>query len=442
MRFVFETGAHSAPVDAYPVQQKQELSLNQFLEHLALSQRVSSGVSVTPDNAMRCTTIQGIVRALTNAIGSYPPTVVRKRDQQSQTIIENQPRHAVTGLLNKPNGVHTATQFWRMATQHVALHGNFYALKIQSQGAPVEALRPIENPDAVTVDDVDWRSGVTYRVDFDDNREPFVHQSRMFHCTSGITEADGVTGISPVVQAKEAIGICIAAEQLIAQLYGNNDVPTMALIGGMFRSEEDYKLWSEKFKAARGQVSEGRGGTLLLPEGMEVKEMSFKPADAQLLEMRKFQRIEIAQVYGVPPHKLADLERATFSNIEEQSLEFVRDVAAPWVQLVSQAASRDLLSEQDRQRGLMVRFDMEQATEGKLQDRLTAYGKAHEIGAMNPNEIRQRLGMNPRTDDGGSAYATPLNMRTSDDEQISDDNSGEPAGGPDEDGDGQQGGVG
>jgi len=250
-----------------------------------------------------------------------------------------------------------------------------------------------------------------------------VPQAQILHISGGIPSADGVLGISPVVKAREAIGICLAAERLIAQLYGNNDIPTMALMGGQFKDEEEYKLWAEKFRETRGSISEGRGGTLLLPEGMEAKEMSFKPTDAQLLEMRKFQRIEIAQVYGVPPHKLADLERATFSNIEEQSLEFVRDVAKPYVKLFEAAMGRDLLTDADRQRGHVIRFDMEEATEGKLQDRLTAYGKAHEIGAMSPNEIRERLGLNPRKDPGGDEYVTALNMRPAN--ELPDDTEGE-----------------
>lgn len=390
---------------------KEELSFDQLLVRMATSNQLLSGISVTPANAMRCTTVQGIVRALTNAIGSYPVSVGQVVPGKNGATVKELPEHELVPLLAKPNAIHTSTEFFRMAMTHIALWGNFYAVKGQGQSGPVRFLRPIENPDAVSVDSVHWRNGVVYRVNFEDGEQRFMAGRQILHITSGIPADDGVTGVSPVYLAREAIGICIAAERLIAQLYGNNDVPTMALMGGTFRDEEDYKLWLQKFKEARGSMSDGRGGTLLLPEGMTAKEMSFKPVDAQLLEMRKFQRLEIAQVYGVPPHKLADLERATFSNIEEQSLEFVRDVAAPSVKLFQQAMGRDLLSEEDQQSGHVIRFDMEAATEGKLVDRINAYAKAREIGAMNPNEVRQRLGMNPRTDPGGDEYVTPLNMR-------------------------------
>lgn len=401
----------------WDLQRKEDISLNQLLDRLAAQFSVASGESVTPQTAMRCTTVQGIVRALTNAIGSYPVSVVQS-DQDEGTVVE-QPRHAVYRVLQRPNGIHTSVEFFRLAMEHVLLWGNFYGIKGQASTGPIAYIRPIENPDAVTVDSINWgaatmagtQPGVTFRVALEGGQQ-FIHQSRMVRITGGIISSDGVTGQSPVMLAKEAIGICLAAERLIAELYANNDVPSYILKGGEFRDEEQFNLWLQKFREHYGG-GQKRGSPLLLPKDMDAKEMSFKPVDAQLLEMRKFQRLEIAQVYGVPPHKLADLERATFSNIEEQSLEFVRDVAKPYIKLFQQSLTRDLLTADDQRSGFSVRFDMEEATEGKLVDRLTAYGKAHEVGAMNPNEIRRRIGLNPRKDPGGNDYVTALNMRAS-----------------------------
>lgn len=417
---------------AQPVETKaEEISLSELWARMANQWVVHSRQSVTPETAMQCTTIQGIVRALTNAIGSYPVSVGESVDGDSGTYFKRNPNHGLTRLLRKPNAVQTSTEFWRMVMKHSALHGNFYALKGQGQTGPIAFLRPIEKPDMVSVDDINWKDGVMYRVNFDDGQR-FIPQSQMFHVTSGIVSDDGVTGESPVRLAREAIGLCIAAEKFVAELYGNNAVPSILLTGGKFASAEQYEIWVQKWREAYGGGNGQRGGTAMLPEGMDAKEMAFKPIDAQVLEMRKFQRVEIAQVYGVPPHKLADLERATFSNIEEQSLEFVRDVAKPWVRLIEQAATRDLIAEPGQRRGEVVRFDMEAATEGKLKERLEAYGKAYEIGAMNPNEIRQRIGLDPRDDEGGDAFATALNMRTTDD--VSGDTEGE--GDPDDDSEG------
>lgn len=410
----------------------ETITLDELARRMAAMSSVFSGVSVTPETAMKCTTVHGIVRALTNAIGSYPPSVGQIQRGSHGNYVQMDPSHGVNRLLLRPNAVQTSTEFWRMAMQHTLLYGNFYALKGQGQTGPISFLRPIENPDAVSLDGIEtrasrWGLGPVFRIDGLELPERFVPASRMLRITSGIVSDNGVTGRSPVDLAKEAIGICMAAEQYIAELYGNNAMPSMVVTGAKFTNKEQFDLWRQAWQDAYGAGTLGRGGTAMLKEGMDIKELAWKPIDTQVLEMRKFQRLEIAQVYGVPPHKLADLERATFSNIEEQSLEFVRDTAKPWVLLAQQGAARDLLTADDQQRGYVIRFDMESATEGKLKERLDAYGKAHEIGAMNPNEIRQRLNLDPRADDGGEAYATPLNMRTTDD--VSDDAESE---GPDD----------
>ena len=399
----------------------EEITLNDLIERMATANRVNSGRAVTPDNAMKCTTVHGIVRALTNAIGSYPPSVGRIETADAGQYFKSTPDHQTNRLLKRPNAVQTPTQYYRMIMSQLALHGNHYALKGQGQTGPISFLRPIENPNAVDIDDVSWGTGVRYKINFDDGREEFFNQNQVLHITSGIPDTDGVRGKSPVMLAREAIGICLAAEQLIAELYGNNAIPTLVITGAAFANEEQYTTWADRWRAMFG-AGKNRGGTAMLKDGMDIKEVAFKPVDAQVMEMRKFQRIEIAQVYGVPPHKLADLERATFSNIEEQSLEFVRDVAKPWVRLIEQAMTKSLLTDADQRAGSVIRFDMEAATEGKLKDRIEAYAKARDSGAMNPNEIRQRLGMDPRTDEGGEEFVTPLNMRGSD--ELPDDSEG------------------
>lgn len=413
---------------------KEDVSLNQLIERIAEGQQSYSGESVNPANAMKCTTVHGIVRALTNAIGSYPVSVAQKTMTNGRFVTKTNTEHGVNRILMRPNAIHAPTEFYRMAMRHVTLWGNFYAIKGQASTGPIAFLRPIENPDAVALDDVLWGGvrmdgqemppGAVFKITLQGEPQRFVHSSKLLHITGGILSDDGVTGASPVDLARQAIGICLAAERLIAQLYNNNDIPSYAIKGAEFRDEQQYDLWMKKLRERYGPNGE-RGQPLALPPGMDIREMSFKPVDAQLLEMRKFQRIEIAQVYGVPPHKLADLERATFSNIEEQSLEFVRDVAKPYVRLFEQAMARDLITDSDRLAGYVVKFDMSEATEGKLVDRLDAYSKAHAVGAMNPNEIRARLDENPRPDPGGDEYVVAANMRTG---NVSGSNQGESSG--------------
>lgn len=382
---------------------------------LMFSNTVSSGENVTPDNALKCSTVHAIVRALTNAVGSYPLMVFKETQRgDGKVTVEPKPKHAIMRLLKNPNRIQTQTVFFRRLMTHLALWGNHVSIKGQGQTGPISFLRPV-HPDSVTIEGDD-ELNPKYRITFKDGERTFP-ANRILHVTGGIS-VDGVWAKSPVKEAAEAIGLCLAAERMLSELYGNNAIPSYLLTGGQFSSKEQYDNWVNAFRQVYGAGAQ-RGGVAMLPEGMDAKEVTFKPIDAQLLEARKFQRTEIASVWGVPPHKLADLERATFSNIEHQSLEFMQDVALPYVRLIEQAMERDLLTEADRKSGIVIRFDLDAAERADFKTRVEGYAKLHSVGAMSPNEIRAREGMNPREDEAGDEYVTPLNMRTTADENDS-----------------------
>ncbi len=386
---------------------------------IMMTNAVASGENVTPANAMRCSTVQAIVRALTNALGSYPIMVFKQtHDGDGKVTLLPQPEHQVLTLLRSPNKQQTQTQYFRRAMTHVALWGNFYAIKAGPVGGPVRLLRPL-HPDSVEPID-NGADPPTYRVTMGSGQKMF--SARQIHHITGGISVDGVKANSPVEDAAEAIGLCLAAERLLAELYGNGSVPSFLLTGGKFTSKEQYKLWVDEFSAVYGP-GQKRGGVAMLPEGMGSEMLTFKPIDAQLLEARRFQRTEIASVWGVPPHKLADLERATFANIEHQSLEFVGDVMFPYVTLFEQQMERDFLTDEDRATGIVIRFDLDAAAMADFKTRVGAYKDLHAVGAINPNEIRARERMNPRTDPAGDAYAVPLNMETSDNVDDDDEES-------------------
>jgi len=370
---------------------------------------------------MRCSTVHAIVRALTNAIGSFPPMVFKEiKDDDGKVTLEPLPNHAVVRLLRVPNRRQTQTQFFRNAMTHVSLWGNFIAIKGQGQTGPILFLRPV-HPDIVRVNDDDPMNPI-YTIGLKSGEREFAAR-QILHITGGIT-VDGAMATSPVVLATEAIGLCLAAERLLAELYGNGAIPAFLLTGGKFTDKEQYEAWINAFKKTYGRGAD-RGGVAMLPEGMEAKELTFKPMDAQLLQARKFQRTEIASVWGVPPHKLADLERATFSNIEHQGVEFSQDVMLPYVKLFEQAMERDLLTISDRRSNTVIRFDMDAAVRADFKSRVEGYSKMHAVGAISPNEIRAREGMNPRTDPGGDAYAEPQMGSNLDENDSGDEGAGD-----------------
>lgn len=379
----------------------------------------ASGESVTPANAMRCTTVHAIVRALTNAIGTYPVGIFKElKDGDGKVTLQPLPDHNVLRLLKHPSKTMTQTQYIRRVMTHLALWGNHYTLKAQGNTGPIQFLRPL-HPDSVQVIE-DNPMAPLFRVNFGATQRTFP-ASKINHITGGIS-VDGAVATSPVDLAREAIGLCLAAEKLLAELYGNGAMPQFILEGGKFTTEEQYDVWVKKFTEVYGSGA-NRGGVAMTPEGMEAKTLTFKPIDAQLLEARKFQRTEIASVWGVPPHKLADLERATFSNIEHQGLEFVQDVALPYVKLIEQAQMRDFLTLEDRRAGVVIRYDVEGSERADFKTRTEGYAKMHAVGALNPNEIRRREGLNPRTDPGGDEYVVAMNMRGTENEDTPGGNS-------------------
>jgi len=403
---------------------EMKLTLNQWLEQMASQNQSISGISVDPTNALRCTAVYGVVRAMTNAISSYPVYVEKQTEAAGRIKRERVGDHALVPRLRRPNAVHTRAEFFSLAIKHVVLYGDFFALKGEGRTGPIKYLRPVENPDAVTVAEVDWGTGVTYKINQAGADQRMVKQDRVLHFTNGILADDCVTGISPVSKLKEAIAISIAAEELLSKLYGNNDVPPYAITTDTgFQSKEAYDLWRESFAEMRAKARESGTGALLMPPGVKVQELSFKPVDVMLVDVIKQKAREIFAGFGVPPHKVADLERATFSNIEELDLEFVRDTMEPHTTRFSESMARDLLTDADVRSGHRVVFDLEHATEGKFSERLEAYSKGFNVGVYSPNDIRAKLGENPR--EGGDDYYSPLNMGSSNDVPGDDTGAGD-----------------
>lgn len=406
--------------------EKKDRSFDEIIRAM-FSANLASNQNVTPQSALKCTTVHAIVRALTNAIGSYPIMAYQEQsDAQGKTTLEPLPNHPVMRILKFPNPRLTQTQYMRRIMTHVALWGNHISIKARGQSGPISFLRPV-HPDIVSIDE-DNPFRPIYRIRFRDGERRYT-PNQIVHVTGGIA-VDGLWAESPVTNAAEAIGLSLALENLVAELSSNGSLPAFLLAGGAWESKEQYDEWVNAFQAVYGPGGTGKG-VAMLPQGMEAKELTFKPVDAQVLEMRKFQRTEIASVWGVPPHKLADLERATFANIEHQGLEFIQDVALPYARAFEQCFERDLLTDADRRSGVVIRFDLDGAERADIASRVSAYGKMFEVGAMNSNEIRAREGMSPR--EGGDEYVTALNMRISGDD---DTDESEPVPGSDEPGNG------
>ena len=218
---------------------------------------------------------------------------------------------------------------------------------------------------------------------------------------------DGLVGYSPIAMAKNAIGMAIACEEYGAKFFANGAAP-----GGVLEHPgtiKDPQRVRESWQSTFG----GSGNSnkiAVLEEGMKYTPIGISPEQAQFLETRKFQINEIARIFRVPPHMVGDLEKSSFSNIEQQSLEFVKYTLEPWLVRWEQSIQRTLFSPEEKKR-YFAKFNVEGLLRGDYASRMTGYATARQNGWMSANDIRELENMDRiPAEDGGDLYLINGNM--------------------------------
>ena len=212
---------------------------------------------------------------------------------------------------------------------------------------------------------------------------------------------DGIVGYSPISMAKNAVGMALACEEYGAKFFENGASPSGVLEHPSTIKNPDKlrESWNSLF-----QGSSNSHRICVLEEGLAFKPISISPNEAQFLETRKFQIDEIARIFRIPPHMVGDLERASFSNIEEQSLEFVKYTLNPWISRWEQAIQRSLFLESEK-REYFVKFNVDGLLRGDYESRMNGYATARQNGWMSANDIRELENMDLIPDElGGNLY--------------------------------------
>ncbi len=360
----------------------------------------NSGVTVTCDTAMRCTTVYACVRVLAESVAQLPLITYRRRKDGGK---DRATEHWLYSLLHdSPNEWQTSFEFREMMMGHVLLRGNAYAFINRLQSGRVVELLPL-HPDRVEPkQDKDFR--ITYTITDENGAQQVLRREQIFHI-KGLS-SNGLVGLNPIEQHRESIGLALATEEHGSRLFSNGANPSGVLEHPMKLSKEAQQRLKETFEEKTTGLLNAHK-PMILEEGMKWSQMGMTSEDSQFLETRKFQRNDIASMFRVPPHKIGDLERATFSNIEHQALEFVTDSLMPNLKRWEQAIHMALLTEKDR-KTIFVEFLVDGLLRGDIKTRYEAYAKAITNGILSPNEVRSLENLNPR--DGGDEYLTPLNM--------------------------------
>ena len=358
---------------------------------------------------MQTTAVYACVRILAEAIASLPLHVYQYKPDGGK---ERMTRHPLYPLLHdEPNPEMTSFVFRETLMSHLLLWGNAYAQIIRDGRGKVQALYPLL-PNKMDVSRTSSGDLIyTYRRDSSESRiNPnsgaiTLRRDQVLHIPG--LGFDGLIGYSPIAMAKNAIGMALATEEYGASFFANGANP-----GGVLEHPGVIKD-IQRVKDSWNSAYQGSGNAhrvAVLEEGMKFQAIGIPPEQAQFLETRKFQINEIARIFRVPPHMVGDLEKSSFSNIEQQSLEFVKYTLDPWVIRWEQALQQALILPSEKA-SLFIKFNLDGLLRGDYQSRMTGYATARQNGWMSSNDIRQLEDLNRiPAEEGGDLYLVNGNM--------------------------------
>jgi len=385
----------------------------------------TSGVRVTSATAMTFVAVYSCIDILSRTVGSLPLYLYRRLPEGGKELAKNHPLYQL--MRRRPNPEITAMRYRSTLQGHLASWGNAYSyIEWGGNGYP-KALWPLR-PDKIQPSRQNGR--LTYRYypssgdlktsdSFDIPAEFVLHIPGFGY--------DGVMGYSPITLAREAIGLGMAAEEYDARYFGSGTHPSMIV-------EHPGRLSPEGYANLKNALTDSYSGLgkahrlMLLEEGMKASPIAIKPEDAQLLETRKFQVNEIARLFHIPPHMIADVEKTTSwgTGIEELNIGFITHTMRPWFVLWEEELGRALLLDREQEE-YFFEFDLSQLLRGDTLKQMQAWVMAKRNGIFNADEIRGWANLNPIPDGLGKEYIVEKNMTTlkglENEEEIQDGNA-------------------
>ena len=357
------------------------------------------GAGVTEEKAMRFAAAYACVRVLSESIAQLPLKMY-KREGKGRNLAQD---HVLSGLLHDaPNEFMTAFNFWEGMMASLALWGNGYALRdVDGAGRPTALW--LLDPSKVTPRKL-TTGAVVYDIYSDLGSKTYLREE-VFH-VSGLG-FDGIKGRSVVGMANEAISQGMAASEYAGRFFENDATPR-----GVLETDQIFKdatavdrlrkSWNDIYQGAKNAHR-----VAILEQGLKFKPLTVNPEDAQLLETRKFNRSEIAGIFRVPLHMIGDLDKATFSNIEHQSIEFVKFSLSPWMKRIEQTINLQLLLPSERKR-YFSEFVADGMLRGDVKSRYESYEVGIRSGWMSINEVRGLENLTPI--DGGDEHYLQMQM--------------------------------
>lgn len=368
----------------------------------------AAGKSVNERSAMQLTAVYACVRILAEGIAGLPLHLYKCGKNGSREKAVEHPLYFL--LHDEPNPEMTSLVFRETLMTHLLLYGNCYCQIIRDGRGQVTALYHLM-PNQMSVDR-DEKGQLYYTYLRSGEEADTMKKGTVYLLPEDVLHIpalgfDGLVGYSPIAMAKNSIGMGLACEEYGAKFFANGAAPSGVLEHS--GTIKDITRLRESWNAIYGG-SKNAGKVAILEEGMHYSPISISPNEAQFLETRKFQVDEIARIFHVPPHMIGDLERSTFSNIEQQSLEFVKYTLNPWVCRWEQALTRSLLSPKEK-REYSIKFNVDGLLRGDYQSRMNGYAVGRQNGWMSANDIRELENLDRiSAEQGGDLYLVNGNM--------------------------------
>lgn len=369
-----------------------------------------TGRNVTDNSAMQVSAVWACVRILAESVGQLPWSVLQRQSNGNMVKVDG---HPLGDLLNlSPNVDMTTIEFREAVQVNLGLRGNGYCFRDTNGAGRVSSLYPVES----------WRvtphrkrdtGELVYNV-IDRGRTEQLPREKIWHVKG--FGSNGLVGFSPIGFMRQAIGLSLATEEFQARFFGNGGRPSaVASIPQWLKPDQRAEARENLLRLFSGL--ENAHKVQLLEGGMKLEPWAQPLDDLQFLQLRQFNLEEICRIYGVPPHRIADLSHATFSNIEQLSLEFVMFTLLPWLRRWEESANRWLLLPKERG-SFTLQFNFEGLLRADTTTRGEFLSKMVAAGIMARNEARAKNNQNRVDDPGMDAYTVQSNMISVDDLQA------------------------
>ena len=357
----------------------------------------AGGGQISSESAMRISTVYACVKVLTDAISTLPLQLYVK-DGNNNNLVDSR----LASLLgSSPNSFQTSVEWLALQVLNICLRGQSFSYIVRSSDGRIVEILPLP-PGAVAVN-VTAQNSINYSITLgrDGETQTMIAQPNEILHLKNLT-MDGVNGVSPIKFNESVLGHAVDARDYSKNVFKNGATPRGVLEVDGTLSDAAYENIKDSWHDSH-QGTANSNKVAILESGVKWRSVSLSPEDVQLLDSRKYTRSEICGIFRVPPHMIGDLERATYSNIGHQSLEFYKSTVYPWLVQIESRLNFSLLSKSN----YFFKFDVSELLRGDLESEVKAWRSFIEMAVVSPNEVRAKIGMNPR--EGGDEFVSMSN---------------------------------